>query len=253
MAGHSGPKLKEARDLVVYTDTYNTKYNINTGVGLSSSKRTVSKTNDAYAGTIGGAKSIIFDGTNDSIDFSPAAVISHNQPWTFGVWMYIGNSSSRHRRNLICTRGVSDTAGYITYYYDSSTDANGNPTTRIRFLVREERTTGGWAHLSLYPGLYGSSYVLTAQQDAYWCNQWHYFVLRKEGSRYDIYLDGEYKTGTTRSTGYVNNGLNANSFGGNARYAGWYGGLSAPKVYNKALSAKQILRHYNNFKTRYGR
>ena len=253
MAGVAGPRVESVRDLEVYTDTYNSKYNINTGVGLSSTRRSVSKTNDAFAGEIGGSKAIIFDGTNDSIDFSPSVSIAHNQPWTFSVWMYIGNSSSRHRRNLICTRGVADTAGYITYYYDSTTDANGNQITRIRFLVREERTTGGWGHLSLYPGPYGDSYVLTSLQDAYWCNQWHHFVLRKEASRYDIYMDGVYRTGTTRPTSYVNNGLDANSFGGNGRYAGWYGGLSAPKIHRRALSATQIANQYKRFKKRYNR
>ena len=253
MGAHGGPRLEEVGELAVYTDAFNQKRGIEAGIGLSANKRTLTKAGNATRGEYGGVTCITYDGTNDGVDFSPAVSVAHNDPWTFAVWFYIGNSTSRHRRNLLCTRGVADTAGYVTYYYDSSTDANGDQTTRIRFLVREERTTGGWGHLSLYPGPYANSYVLTSLQNDYWCNQWHHFVLRKENSQYDVYMDGVYKTGITRSTGYVNNGLDANSFGANGRYAGWYGGLGGPKIYTKALSDTRIAKLYNKFRKRYGR
>lgn len=255
MGGFTGPQVVGKEDVEVYVDTHNQKRGLNAGVGLGKNKKTISKINQAAEGTYGGVKCTSLDGSNDSIDFSPAINISHNNPWTFGVWFYIGNSSTIHRRHLICKRGTSIKPGSISFYYNTSTDANGNQTNRVRFLVAEERTAGAVSQFSFYPGPYGSSYVLTSLQNAFWCNQWHYIVIRKgysSVSRYDCFLNGEYNSGTTRSTGYVNNGLDADCFGGNGSYSSWYGGLGAPKVWSKALTDQQILNQYNRFKKRYG-
>ena len=257
MGAHGGPKLAEAGELAVYTDAFNQKRGIEAGVGLSANQRTLTKAGNAVRGTYGGVTCITYDGTNDGVDFSPAVSIANNDPWTFVVWFYIGNSSSLHRRHLLCTRASGAlTTGNITYYYNTSTDANGNQTTRIRFLISEERTAGAQGQLSLYPGPYGSQYVLTALQNDFWTGQWHHLVIRKgysSVSRYDAFLNGEYKSGSTRSTGYVNNGLEVNSFGANGNYAGWYGGLGGPKIYTKALSDSRIAKLYNKFKKRYNR
>ena len=257
MGAHGGPKLEGLEDLTVYTDAANNKRGIEAGVGLSANQRDVTPVNQAARGIIGGTKALIFDGSNDSVDFSPSVSVAHNDPWTFSCWFYIGNSSSQHRRHLLCVRSSGTNVGSITYYYNSTTDANGDQVTRVRFLIRELRdNTPTWGNLSLYPGIYGSQYVLTPLQDAYWCNQWHHFVLRKgygSDSRYDCFIDGEYRASYTRSTSYVNNGLEANSFGGNSQYSGWYGGIGGPKIYTKALSDKAIARLYKRFANRYGK
>ena len=107
MGAHGGPKVEDREDLAVYTDAASTKGGIEAGTGLSSNKRTLTKAGDAVRGEYGGVTCITFDGTNDGVDFSPAVSIAHTDPWTFTVWFYIGNSSSRHRRNLpgkLCVR-----------------------------------------------------------------------------------------------------------------------------------------------------
>ena len=256
MGAHGGPKVEAAQDLAVYTDAYNNKRGIEAGVGLSANQRSVTPVNQAARGEYGGAKCLVYDGTNDSVTFSPAVSIATGDPWTFATWFYIPNHS-RQRRHLLATQSSGAlTTGNITYYYNTSTDANGSQTCRIRFLISEERTAGAQGQTSLYPGPYGSSYVLTALQDAFWAGQWHHLVIRKGYSsttRLDCFLNGEYKTGATRSASYINHGLEVNCFGGNGNYAGWYGGMGSPKIYTRALSDARIAKLYNKFRKRYGR
>ena len=70
-----------------------------------------------------------------------------------------------------------------------------------------------------------------------------------------MYLDGE--LGTLYDAGTVNGGMNKNDeqlqFGGTQQsgWAEWDGKIADVRVYNKALSAAEVLQNYNDQKGRY--
>jgi hypothetical protein len=83
--------------------------------------------------------------------------------------------------------------------------------------------------------------------------QWHYIVSKREGTTHTIYGDGITNTisGTVSSTALSSN----NIFIGKSDQVGldlMNGNIASVQIYNRALSATEVLQNYNSTKTRFG-
>jgi hypothetical protein len=83
--------------------------------------------------------------------------------------------------------------------------------------------------------------------------QWHYIVSKREGTTHTIYGDGITNTisGTVSSTALSSN----NIFIGKSDQVGldlMNGNIASVQIYNRALSATEVLQNYNATKTRFG-
>jgi len=185
---------------------------------------------------------IQFDGTNDYISLNSAVQITHNNPWTSSVWVYLDT----YNESPFGYYNNSSTPGW--YYFRRDVDASSN--TRVRLYIREQRDTG-WSWLSLYP--FGSTYRTPATTDGYWLNQWINVVLSKDSNRtYRCYINGVYKAGITRSAAYLNNGLSVNAIGVSYGSLFFNGNIGPVSIYNKALNDAEVLQNYNAQKSRFG-
>ena len=177
------------------------------------------------------------DGTDDYVS-TPNITIAHNQPWSISMWFKTNQWITN--QGLWGYWSTTSSAGHC--YFRRDTDANGN--IRMRFVIREQRNTG-WSTLSLYPGPYGSSYTSLANQQAWAYQKWMNITITKSTSRtYQAYLNGVYKTGATRSSAYLNNGLQLNALGlcyNGVEGAKWVG---KTLVYDRELSADEVSQIY---------
>lgn len=74
---------------------------------------------------------------------------------------------------------------------------------------------------------------------------WHHIVATKNGTTSKIYLDGIECTGTVTNATCVANGNASNFFTEGPGYVSFDGSLTRIAIYNYALSATQVLNHYN--------
>lgn len=132
-------------------------------------------------------------------------------------------------------------------------------TARIDFMTivgnqsgNDLRMAGGQILLSMYNGGFNNFISRRRIND----NQWHHVVALRNGDRLIMYIDGqiEYAQSDNTQQGFINVSLpnNANNFSvkslGNRGTADeWYAGLlDDVRLYTRALSASEILAHYNN-------
>ena len=186
---------------------------------------------------------IQFDGTNDYILLNSSINIAHNNAWSTSVWVYLDT----YNESPFGYYNDSSTPGW--YYFRRDIEA-ATSNTRVRLYIREQRDTG-WSWNSLYP--FGSTYRTPATTDGYWLNQWLNVVMTKSTARaYKVYINGVYKTGNSRSAAYLNNGLSVNAIGVSYGSLFFNGNIGPFSIYNKELTADEVLQNYNAQKGRFG-
>ena len=186
---------------------------------------------------------IQFDGTNDYILLNSSINIAHNNAWSTSVWVYLDT----YNESPFGYYNDSSTPGW--YYFRRDIES-ATSNTRVRLYIREQRDTG-WSWNSLYP--FGSTYRTPATTDGYWLNQWLNVVMTKSTARdYKVYINGVYKTGNSRSAAYLNNGLSVNAIGVSYGSLFFNGNIGPFSIYNKELTASEVLQNYNAQKSRFG-
>ena len=229
----TGPNI--VRDGLVFTlDAGNTKCYPGSGTDLTDiSTQTFNATlqngtsiNSSYGGVFE------FDGTNDFIDtgddFLSAIPIGSSTEYTLEAWIYV-HTSSGTTTSADSIIGHTSTTGFGMQVGVSG----GNP--RINYGARSTSN------------FYSSTFSY---------NSWTHVVLSRRSTNPECftYLNGTLDVSSSNdlniaspSDGDVQIGYSG------PRITGYYDGLMGPiKVYNRALTADEVLQNYNATKTRFG-
>ena len=219
--------LMDASNAVSYTSGATKTYNLIGG-------QTGSIINNTSFSSEGGG-SWHFDGTDDRVDCDTFFnIVGSGSLANYSIELWLKGDSIA---NYDVAIGSGDTnfheGGWSILYHSGKLMADG--------------TWGGTGSGRKYP----SKAITEASLES----SFHQAVVTYNGSTVEMYLDGE--LGTLYDAGTVNGGMNKNDeqlqFGGTQQsgWAEWDGKIADVRVYNKALSAAEVLQNYNDQKGRY--
>jgi hypothetical protein len=174
----------------------------------------------SYSGLNDG--NLSFDGVDDFIDVPSISSISGD--FTVGIWFYTTATSDIYYRRIV-------DFDYITGFW---LGRNGN--------------TNFWGGGIIEPNApYGIYLPFTN-------GQWHYLVSIRNGSTHTLYGDGITSTvSNTVSTGNLSSATKlkiASQPTGSNQF--FNGRIAQVQIYNRALSAQEVLQNYNATKSRFG-
>ena len=200
--------------------------NVNDLVGTSTN--TIS--NDP-SGSYGINKSFIFDGVDDKIatTFNPSASIGDNNSWTINCWVYnqdVTAGSNQKQRIL----------GSINLYPD--------PVSRFWLGARGGKVRVGYGN---------SNWAMDNNLGTYVNNIWQHVAVTFD---YSATLMTAYFNGVAEDTLDYTGDTHISKT--DIRIGGveldnrpWMGNISSIGIYNKALSAAEVLQNYNALKNRF--
>jgi hypothetical protein len=171
--------------------------------------------------------SIIFDGTNDRVDCPLSSTIqSINTNNSLTISTFIKVASSSEYRDFV---GVNKTSGNNPFTFRASI---GN----VYFFDYE---IGGIRTTKIYPGT--TSDIL---------NKWVQLTATIGENSVKLYLNGIQVGTTTTVSGNIKT-IDSDFRIGNLGYNVFFGSVSTTQLYNRALSAQEILQNYNATKSRF--
>ena len=209
--------------LVLNLDAANTKSYPGTGTtwsNLATTSNNATLTNGPTFNSANGG-SIVFDGTNDYV----STALTSTNSFTWNVW-YKTNTVSNGFRNIISIR----TNSYILMLLDDDTNNMG-------FWASDTLTSG--PSLNMGP-------IST--------NTWYFATFVREGNNitngYKTYMNGSFR-------GNSNTGIWSSAdpiiIGGRTDATQFLNGnIANVSIYNRALSASEVLQNYNATKSRFG-
>jgi hypothetical protein len=162
-----------------------------------------------------------FDGTDDYVTTSNTGMLTNGTGnFSYGVWV---NFQGKPTFGTIFENGLY-TAGILIRYY--------GPDDGIQIYAQ-----------NAYYGVYSLTPSL---------NTWYYLSFVRNGNFLDFYVNGIYQTalGFTANIFY-----DPNLFIGTSQHATWQtfnGYIPVAQIYNRGLSATEVLQNYNAQKTRFG-
>jgi hypothetical protein len=227
MAGTVAPNMV-TDGLVLYLDAANSKSYISgstTWVDIASRNNGTLVNGPTYSSANGG--SIVFDGINDYVETTNNINISGTQPRTMESWVYITQNAGK---NIMGMGG----------------NLNGTLFDTITWF-----TSGYLRVIGHYYGVGFDTASTLPARNTLNINQWNQVVHTYDGTTVSIYTNGVYSNGGN----FVLNTLNTNVRVGAGNYGPFNylnGRCSNYKIYNRALSATEILQNYNATKTRFG-
>jgi predicted outer membrane repeat protein len=232
-----GPRIV-SNGLVLCLDAANKNSYRGTGTtwtDLSGNNNTGTLTNGPTfsAGNMG---SILFDGTNDYVDTVNTGTTFQFANVTFTVSLWIKTTSSTG--GIIISKGATaSTAGWL-FQFDSSGTVSG--------------TTKGSDGINTY----NRSSTATVNNNT-WRNIVSVYTTNTTtlgSNTTSIYIDGVLSNGTGTLGGAVYaTTTDTIQIGRRPTGAYWSGSVSNIQIYNRALSATEILQNYNATKSRFGR
>jgi predicted outer membrane repeat protein len=232
-----GPRIV-SNGLVLCLDAANKNSYRGTGTtwtDLSGNNNTGTLTNGPTfsAGNMG---SILFDGTNDYVDTVNTGTTFQFANVTFTVSLWIKTTSSTG--GVIISKGATaSTAGWL-FQFDSSGTVSG--------------TTKGSDGINTY----NRSSTATVNNNT-WRNIVSVYTTNTTtlgSNTTSIYIDGVLSNGTGTLGGAVYaTTTDTIQIGRRPTGAYWSGSVSNIQIYNRALSATEILQNYNATKSRFGR
>jgi hypothetical protein len=211
-------------------------------------------TNATYSSTDGGV--IVYDGSGDYVvmDQSNPAVFANNTDMTIEIWAAKDQDNSNGYPMLMHYRGTSGypslsmhvygTSGNYSdsgfmMYADSDQDGHGSGYSELFSNRYHTPDPNGWAqHTGTYTGSSGShtsKYYINGYQEGSTATSSHSHVWYK---------------GTNLDTGGIVLGSSAHSVGNTTH--GFEGKMSIVKIYNRELTAAEVLQNYNAHKSRFG-
>jgi hypothetical protein len=180
-----------------------------------------------YSSANGG--SIVFDGTNDYSDINNSSLPSGSGSHTLSTWIF--------------KQGDNTSNGWVSL---ATWGTNNNNQKRMIF-VSSQSSLGN----KIYTGFYNNDYNWGTGITN---NVWTHLSWIFDGSTEAIYLNGVLYG--IHAVSSVNTVLGVNhSIGGyfDGTFISYYNGrISNFSIYNRALSATEVLQNYNATKTRFG-
>ncbi len=173
--------------------------------------------------------SIVFDGTNDYINFSDIFNFT-SESFTFSYWINLNNLTTNQvgQGPIVLYKGAYQSNGY----YDQINTAGG-----ISFVTNQS----------------GASQVTSTNTGIITTSTWYNISHTRNGSSVRIYINGVDLTSTTAT--HVNPTTSTNVF----RLANYQNGyiygnfkLSSFQTYNRFLSSSEVQQNYNAQKSRFG-
>jgi hypothetical protein len=187
------------------------------------------------------------DGINDYIERSYTETLAFNGNTSFTLQIVAKNKTLKHNADYPAIASNGDGGGVGGWTVDMFDDNNvfGGPFGRIDFARYQ---TGG----SFISAGGGCGYEFTSLLDANSMNFWCYTYSSTEGGK--LYRNGNLTT-SSQTTGSITRSTNPNVFLGRRT-------LTATRVtscifyqfsvYNRALTASEVLQNYNALKGRFG-
>lgn len=235
MASKGGPDIVE-NGLTLFLDASNIRSYPGSGTtwsDLSGNGNTGTLTNGPTfsAGNLG---SIVFDGTNDYVDTVNTGTTFQFANVTFTVSLWIKTSATS---GVIISKGATaSTAGWM-FQFDSAGTVSG--------------TTKG----SDGTNTYNRTSIATVNNNT-WRNIVSVYTTNTTtlaSNTTSIYIDGVLSNGTGTLGGLVYaTTTDTVQIGRRPSGAYWSGSVSNLLIYNRALTAAEILQNYNATKNRYG-
>ena len=220
--------------LILHLDAANTRSYPGSGTtwtDLSSTQITGSLTNGPSFNTANGG-SIVFDGTNDRVDVENSNTLNPIGNFTVGCWV---NPTSIPNIYLGIIDKYNGTSNY-GYMLDIPNGGGGRVSSSFRFVncvqsgykevtASAQFTTGSWNHLY---GVY-------------------------DGSNINIYVNGTLQ-GTASCSGTNVTESTSLKIGGDGVSTNYMTGrIAYVQMYNRALSATEVLQNYNALSGRFGK
>lgn len=180
--------------------------------------------------------SIVFDGADDYVDCGNPSVLRPSV-FTSITWIYNTDSDGR-QQGVFCSYSELMVAGFFYQIWNSPH--------KVRYVLGAN--TGGGA--GLYTDITGSTTINL--------NTWYQIAVTYDGTAMKSYVNGSLDINTNPSNGLgydaANNkviigGTYTKSSGVVSRFKG---NISNSFMYNRALSAAEILQNYNATKSRFG-
>jgi hypothetical protein len=178
--------------------------------------------------------SLVFDGSNQYVVTNDSDLLSFtNAKFSLEVYFKYVNKTNQYN-TLAGKRDYGATQREYNFFVD---EAVSTPT--VQFIV-SSNLTANW------------TYVITP---AIQKNRWYHAVATSNAGVGRVYLDGQLSAGNASMHSVTTNGNSPFSIG-NAYNNGspmqfLNGSISLTRVYNRALSAKEVLQNYEATKGRY--
>ncbi len=174
---------------------------------------------------------LVFDGSNDYIDIPATDLLTFGtNPFTIDFWIYI--TSETNIRTILSNYNDYN-ANYSTYFYlGIFTYAVLSMTRKVLLLD----STGNFVN-----NTFGADINV---------NQWSHISFTRDGNTLICYLNGVQVSSASKSNNY--SGSRASRIGGGvASISTLAGNLPSLKIYNRTLTASEVLQNYNATKSRY--
>jgi hypothetical protein len=184
----------------------------------------------------GNGGSIVFDGVNDYVDVADTPFRFSNT-FSISFWFY-WNGVNQFANILGKRNEVSPFNQYVFSFNESP--YTGGSSNKLTFFARRDGGAVGTDILLQYPlpssGFYNATVIMSPSNQSLYVNN----ILRSSSST-DI---------STFTYNIINKNLwIGSSFGSNIYFTG---NIPQVSIYNRALSAQEILQNYNATKTRFG-
>jgi hypothetical protein len=225
MAFNYSPKIV-TDGLILYLDAANNKSYVSgstTWTDISRSGLSGTLTNGPTFNT-GSGGNIVFDGSNDFVDCGNNSSLDLTNNFSLGVWLRRNSTQPSPDSGIVGK--ITETDGYVGYmlWYD-----------------------GAGITLYIRSGIRASTGAIIANTN-------YYVVGTYNGSTASIYVNGILVNSNSTSVVAIPTGANFQigryfSFSGARNFAG---NIFNTQVYNRALSASEVLQNYNATRTRFG-
>ena len=194
---------------------------------------TISNSNSSTFFNLNNNGIFLFDGVDDYIEFNADTDSGINRPGitnqiTMEAWCYTRTFNNNYER-IIARRVGSTPLPYMFGFYTTS----GN---KYDLYLSGTSTYGN-------PSLQSTTNVIL--------NEWVHFVGTSDNSTRKIYLNGVLDNSDSYSAGIFSTDINL-QIGAQMSTYNYNGDISSIKIYDRALSAGDVLQNYNAQKDRFG-
>ena len=170
--------------------------------------------------------SIVFDGSNDIVECGSDSSIDIDPAGTMTLTTWVNADSIASNGHVIGKKQWGN--GYILHY-----DA-----------VYEDESGGGFQTANVNNSQFEFGQNIEV-------GKWYYVVYTYDRTNEKAYYNGEL-VATKANTGNISTNADNNLTIGGTSTDNWHGKIASVKIYNKALTASEVLQNYNALKGRFG-